>query len=145
MSRHSEGTPPSRQLSSWYSPSSSVLFLTDMLEELPITRLADTPRRVAQTYVDVFAGVELDERAPLRKGGPVPEGVDFVALRGLEFRSTCAHHLLPFSVSVHIAYVPGDWLVGIGSIGRSRQILSTRPQLQEELAPAARQCNSGKR
>ena len=97
-------------------------------------RLADTPRRVAQAYAELFDGVGLDERAPLRRGDPVPDGLDFVALRGLEFRSTCAHHLLPFSGTVHAAYVPVERLVGIGSIVRSLEILSTRPQLQEGLS-----------
>lgn len=97
-------------------------------------RLADTPRRVVQTYAELFTGVRLDERAPLRRGDAVPEGLDFVALRGLEFRSTCAHHLLPFSGTVHVAYVPVERLVGIGSIVRSLEILSTRPQLQEALS-----------
>lgn len=97
-------------------------------------RFADTPRRVAQAYEEFFAGVGLDERAPLRRGDAVPAGVDIVTLRGLEFRSTCAHHLLPFAGVVDVVYVPRERLVGIGSIVRTLEIISTRPQLQEHLA-----------
>jgi GTP cyclohydrolase I len=104
--------------------------------------MADTPKRVAATFVELFAGVGLDERTPLGRGDRVPRGVDVVCLRALEFRSMCAHHLLPFSGSVSVAYAPVERLVGIGSIVRTLEILSARPQLQEclaqELADAVR-------
>ncbi|MGO7983378.1 GTP cyclohydrolase I, partial [Rhizobium johnstonii] len=45
----------------------------------------------------------------------------------------CEHHLLPFVGVVHIAYLPGDRLVGLGKLSDVVETLSTRPQLQERL------------
>lgn len=95
--------------------------------------LKATPQRVAAAYAELFAGVAQDECEPLRRGDAVPPGTQFVALNGLEFRSVCAHHLLPFSGSVSVVYAPVERIVGIGSIIRSLEIVSTRPQLQEKL------------
>ncbi|GAA3755140.1 GTP cyclohydrolase I FolE [Microbacterium kribbense] len=95
--------------------------------------LARTPQRVAATFAELFAGVHEDETAPLRHGDAVPRGTQVVALNDFEFRSICAHHLLPFSGTVSIAYSPVERIVGIGSIIRTLEILSTRPQLQEHL------------
>lgn len=99
-----------------------------------VPMLADTPARVAASLRELFAGVGEDATAPLRRGDAVPEGLDIVCLRGIEFRSVCAHHLLPFSGTVDIAYLPVARLVGIGAIVRTLEILSTRPQIQEHLA-----------
>ncbi|WP_181028436.1 dihydropteroate synthase [Pseudoclavibacter sp. RFBA6] len=56
-----------------------------------------------------------------------------VVLRDLAFRSMCEHHLLPFSGRVHLAYVPGDSIVGFGRLHALLETLSTRPTLQERL------------
>ncbi|MBS3180056.1 MULTISPECIES: dihydropteroate synthase [unclassified Pseudoclavibacter] len=56
-----------------------------------------------------------------------------VVLRDLAFRSMCEHHLLPFSGRVHLAYVPGDSIVGFGRLHALLETLSARPTLQERL------------
>src|SRR5215207_5304290 len=96
-------------------------------------QLRQTPHRVAMSFAELFGGVGADPHAPLRRGDPVPSGIELIGLRDLEFRSICSHHLLPFSVVVHVAYLPTTHIVGIGSIVRTLEILSTRPQLQEHL------------
>ena len=40
-------------------------------------------------------------------------------LRGIDFRSVCEHHLLPFVGVVHIAYLPSDRVVGLGKLPAS--------------------------
>ena len=55
-------------------------------------------------------------------------------LRDLEFRSVCEHHLLPFVGTAHVAYLPGDRVVGFGRIPAVVDTLAARPQLQERLA-----------
>lgn len=95
--------------------------------------LAGTPQRVAATFAELFTGVGQDETAPLRRGDSVPEGMELVALNDIEFRSVCVHHLLPFSGTVSVVYSPVERIVGIGSIIRTLDVLSSRPQLQEQL------------
>ncbi|MGN6426386.1 MAG: GTP cyclohydrolase I FolE [Leifsonia sp.] len=96
--------------------------------------LRQTPSRVADAYEEFFAGVGADAAAEL--GDPVPlEGgtAETVILRDIRFRSVCEHHLLPFLGVAHVAYLPGETVVGLGRIPRVIETLAARPQLQERL------------
>ncbi len=98
--------------------------------------LVDTPQRVAVAYGDFFAGLDQDPLEHLAgatafaKEGELGE---LVLLRDIEFRSICEHHLLPFVGVAHVAYLPGDRIVGLGKLPRVVETLSSRPQLQERL------------
>jgi GTP cyclohydrolase IA len=99
-----------------------------------------TPTRVADAYAEFFAGVGEDAAAPLAhtisvSRGPAPDTLPSgaVLLRGIRFRSVCEHHLLPFRGHAHIAYLPGEQVVGLGSLPRVVEILAARPQVQERL------------
>lgn len=97
--------------------------------------LAETPKRVAQAYSEFFAGVGVDPRTHLADAevaGDEKRG-ELVLLRGLDFRSICEHHLLPFLGTAHVAYIPGERIVGLGSLARVVETLAARPQLQERL------------
>jgi len=98
--------------------------------------LVDTPRRVAEAYAEYFAGVGVDPVEILRAGKDAAgdgERGELVLLRGLEFRSMCEHHLLPFRGRAHVGYLPGGKVVGIGRLGTVVETLAARPQLQERL------------
>ncbi len=95
-----------------------------------------TPKRVAEAYAEYFAGMGVDPVAVLRDGVDAAgdgERGDLVLLRGLEFRSMCEHHLLPFRGVAHVGYLPGGKVVGLGRLGTVVEILAARPQLQERL------------
>ena len=98
--------------------------------------LQRTPRRVAEAYGEYFAGIGVDPAAILRDGVDAAgdgERGDLVLLRGLEFRSMCEHHLLPFRGVAHVGYLPGSKVVGLGRLGTVVETLAARPQLQERL------------
>lgn len=98
--------------------------------------LQRTPTRVAEAYAEYFAGIGVDPVAVLRDGVDAAgdgERGDLVLLRGLEFRSMCEHHLLPFRGVAHVGYLPGGKVVGLGRLGTVVEILAARPQLQERL------------
>lgn len=102
--------------------------------------LRQTPQRVADAYAEFFAGVGVDAAAPLAhtisvSRGPAPDTLPSgaVMLRDIRFRSFCEHHLLPFAGHAHIAYLPGEQVVGLGALPRVVEILATRPQVQERL------------
>jgi GTP cyclohydrolase I len=102
--------------------------------------LRQTPQRVADAYGEFFAGVGEDASAPLAhtisvSRGPAPETLPSgaVMLRDIRFRSMCEHHLLPFRGRAHIAYLPGEQVVGLGALPRVVDILAARPQVQERL------------
>ena len=95
--------------------------------------LLDTPRRVAEAYGEFFAGLGVDPAVHLRETVPTNGTGELVLLRDIEFRSICEHHLLPFVGVAHVAYVPGDRIVGLGKLPRVVETLASRPQLQERL------------
>jgi GTP cyclohydrolase I len=96
--------------------------------------LATTPHRVASAYAEFFAGLGQDPLDHLRDSVPVGESTgDLVLLRDIEFRSVCEHHLLPFLGTAHLAYLPGDRIVGLGKLAGVVETLAARPQLQERL------------
>ena len=97
------------------------------------TGLVDTPRRVAEAYGEFFAGLGSDPADNLRETVPTEGTGELVLLRDIEFRSVCEHHLLPFRGVAHVAYVPGDRIVGLGRLPRVVDTLAARPQLQERL------------
>lgn len=103
--------------------------------------LRQTPARMAELYAEFFAGVGEDAAAPLARTisvtrGPAPETLPSgaVLLRDIRFRSVCEHHLLPFAGHAHIAYLPGEQVVGLGALVRVVEILAARPQVQERLS-----------
>lgn len=95
--------------------------------------LVATPRRVAEAYAEFFSGLDVDPVSHLADS-VATEGVgDLVLLRDIAFRSICEHHLLPFTGVAHVAYLPGDRIVGLGRIPQVVETLAARPQLQERL------------
>ncbi|WP_311259083.1 GTP cyclohydrolase I [Microbacterium sp. WCS2018Hpa-9] len=102
--------------------------------------LKQTPTRMGDLYAEFFAGVGEDAAAPLAHTisvarGPAPDTLPSgaVLLRDIRFRSVCEHHLLPFAGRAHIAYLPGEQVVGLGALVRVVEILAGRPQVQERL------------
>lgn len=97
--------------------------------------LQATPSRVADAYAEFFAGLGRDAADDLGESFPLDEGssAETVLLRDIAFRSVCEHHLLPFLGVAHVAYLPGESVVGLGRIPRVIETLAARPQLQERL------------
>jgi GTP cyclohydrolase IA len=99
--------------------------------------LTSTPRRVAEAYTEFFSGIGEDPQQHLSDATEIDaakgELGELVLLRDVDFRSICEHHLLPFTGVAHLAYVPGERIVGLGRLPRVVETLSSRPQLQERL------------
>ena len=102
--------------------------------------LRQTPTRMADLYAEFFSGVGEDAAEPLAhtisvSQGPAPDTLPSgaVLLRDIRFRSVCEHHLLPFAGRAHIAYLPGEQVVGLGALVRVVETLAARPQVQERL------------
>jgi GTP cyclohydrolase I len=94
--------------------------------------LRDTPRRIADLYAELFAGLAEDPVAAL-SGGFEEGHQELVVLKDIPFYSMCEHHLLPFYGVAHVGYIPKGRVVGLGRIARVVEILARRPQLQERL------------
>ena len=91
--------------------------------------LAETPRRVAETYEEL-----LTPRPFTATTFPNDEGYDEMVLaRRIPFRSLCQHHLLPFHGVAHVGYLPGDRIIGLSKLARIVEHHASGLQLQERL------------
>jgi len=94
--------------------------------------LAETPRRIAQMYAELFSGVHEDARSVLSTGFSESHK-EMIILKDVPFYSLCEHHFLPFHGRAHVGYVPEGRIVGVSKIARAIDILARRPQMQERL------------
>ena len=91
--------------------------------------LHNTPRRMAQAYADLFTPRPFDLTT-----FPNDEGYDELVLaRSIPVRSVCEHHLLPFTGTAHVGYLPGERILGLSKLARITEYFSSRPQVQERL------------
>ena len=98
--------------------------------------LLQTPRLVATAWTNQFLdGYQKSPEEVLNETFPAPEGATgMVVLTDLRFHSMCPHHLLPYTGRAHLAYVPGQRVVGFGRLGALLKCFAHRLILQEELA-----------
>ena len=94
--------------------------------------LLETPRRIAEMYEELFAGLHQDPREVLSTSFQESHR-EMVILKNIPFYSLCEHHFLPFHGQAHVGYVPKGRIVGASKIARVVDILARRPQLQERL------------
>ena len=67
--------------------------------------LRETPRRIAEMYEELFAGLKQDPREVLSKGFQESHR-EMVILKNIPFYSLCEHLFLPFHGRAHVGYVP---------------------------------------
>jgi GTP cyclohydrolase I len=96
--------------------------------------LEGTPARVAELWAELFSGVDPAQAYELAPFANPDPGESLVLAAGLPFYAMCAHHLLPFFGRAHVAFVPGDRLIGFGAIARVVDVAARKPTLQEQLA-----------
>ena len=97
--------------------------------DLESDHLRETPRRVAKAYAEL-----LTPRPFNATTFPNDEGYDeLVVVRDIPFQSLCMHHMLPFQGSAHVAYLPGERIVGLSKLGRVVDMFAHDLQVQERL------------
>jgi GTP cyclohydrolase I len=95
--------------------------------------LQETPRRVAEMYAELTAGMREDAKQHVV---PLPGDLhdEMVIVKDISIASLCEHHLAPFVGKCHIAYIPKDGrILGISKLARLAETFSRRLQLQERL------------
>jgi GTP cyclohydrolase I len=91
--------------------------------------MRDTPRRVADAYVELLTP------QPFRATTfPNDDGYDaLIVARSIPFHSLCMHHLLPFHGVAHIGYLPDERIIGLSKLGRVVELFARDLQIQERL------------
>ena len=94
--------------------------------------LGGTPKRVANMYAELLAGMHEDPKEHVTS--VFHEGYDeIVLLRDVPFYSVCEHHMMPFIGKIHIAYLPDGKVLGVSKLARIVDCFARRLQVQERL------------
>jgi GTP cyclohydrolase IA len=96
--------------------------------------LVETPRRVADMYVELFEGIESDPGEHLRVTFEIGHD-EMVMVRDIPFTSLCEHHLVPFVGLAHVAYLPATdgRIAGLSKLARVVEGYARRLQVQERM------------
>jgi len=91
--------------------------------------LRDTPRRMAHAYRELLTAEPFSLTT-----FPNDQCYDeLVVVRDIRFRSLCMHHVLPFFGVAHVAYLPGERILGLSKLARVVELFACELQLQERL------------
>jgi GTP cyclohydrolase IA len=90
--------------------------------------LLETPRRVAASFAELVTPAEVGATL-----FPNPGYDELVLVRGIQFQTLCVHHLLPFYGEAHVAYLPGDSIIGLSKLARVVEAFARDLQLQERM------------
>jgi GTP cyclohydrolase IA len=94
--------------------------------------LQKTPARVVKAWGKLFEGYS--QRPENLLTIFQADGYDqMVLLKDVEFYSTCEHHLISFFGRAHVAYIPGEHIVGISKLARLVDMYARRLQIQERI------------
>jgi GTP cyclohydrolase IA len=96
--------------------------------------LRETPRRVARSFREVFAGIRQSPEDVLTTTFDLGHD-EMVLVKGIEVYSMCEHHLVPFHGVAHVGYIPGadGRITGLSKLARLVDVYAKRPQVQERL------------
>jgi GTP cyclohydrolase I len=91
--------------------------------------LEETPRRIAAMYAELLSPAPFNATTFPNDGGYD----ELVVAREIPFHSLCEHHLLPFVGVAHVAYLPGERILGLSKLARVVDYFARSLQVQERL------------
>ena len=96
--------------------------------------LSGTPLRVAKMYVnEAFSGLNPLNKPEMRLFENKYEYKEMLIERDIKVHSHCEHHFVPIIGKCHVAYFPGEKVVGLSKLNRIVRHYAKRPQVQERL------------
>jgi GTP cyclohydrolase I len=96
--------------------------------------LSGTPKRVAKMFVkEIFSGLDPGNKPAISLFENKYDYKHMLVEKDITLYSTCEHHFVPIIGKVHVAYMPGEQVIGLSKINRLVQYYAKRPQVQERL------------
>jgi GTP cyclohydrolase I len=126
---HLHVVPPSAPIDLEAAEAAAADLLRALGADLDDEGLRDTPRRVAAAYAELLTPKPFSLTT-----FPNDEGYDELVLaRDIPFHSLCMHHMLPFHGVAHVAYLPGERIIGLSKLARVVELFARDLQVQERL------------
>ncbi|MEY3323413.1 MAG: cyclohydrolase [Bacteroidota bacterium] len=96
--------------------------------------LKGTPGRVAKMFVkEIFSGLNPKNMPDISLFENKFGYKEILIEKNITVQSFCEHHFLPIIGKAHIAYKPGNKVIGLSKLNRIVDYYSRRPQVQERL------------
>lgn len=103
--------------------------------------LKGTPDRVAKMYLnEVFYGLEAGDFPRVMTVENKMHYNQMLISKGIDVKSFCEHHFVPFIGNATVSYIPKDKVIGLSKINRIVDYYSRRPQVQERLTEQIKEC-----
>lgn len=95
--------------------------------------LLKTPKRFLKAFVEMTEGYKTNPADVLSTFFDAEGYDEMVILKDIDFKSLCEHHLLPFSGTAAIGYIPDKRIIGLSKLARLVECFSKRLQVQERM------------
>jgi GTP cyclohydrolase I len=96
--------------------------------------LVESPRRIADMFVhELCAGLDYENFPKCTMQPTIEADNEMVMLKDITTISLCEHHFQTIAGKTHVAYLPGENLLGVSKLARITNFFMRRPQVQERL------------
>lgn len=103
-------------------------------EDVERDGLKDTPARVTRMYAEVFSGLHAEPDDLLL---PIfdEQHDELIIVKDIPLSSFCEHHLIPWTGTAAVGYLPGPdgRITGLSKLARLVDLYAKRPSVQERL------------
>jgi GTP cyclohydrolase I len=111
--------------------------LTEIGADLSAEGMRETPMRAAKAIIEMTEGSRMDtDKLTKMFKAECQKAIchDMVIVEGIHEVGLCEHHLLPILMSITVAYVPDQKILGLSKLSRIAGYFARRWQNQERTA-----------
>ena len=108
-------------------------FLKSIGEDPNREGLRKTPARWEASLKELTGGYDLSLEDIVSDALFDAESSEMVIIKNIAFHSLCEHHILPFTGTIHVGYLPNEKIIGFSKIPRIVEMFTHRLQTQEHL------------